>query len=103
MIRIKNKATEQNRKREETTHRDKVRERILFAAAADTNELFGKLGTREEGLSETLVEALRDKYGENQVTRGEKASLPQRVAGAFLNPFTVILILLAIVSAFTDI
>ena len=57
-------------------HREKVHERIRLAAAAETSELFGKFGTRMEGLSESLVEALRNNYGENQVTRGERHLSP---------------------------
>jgi Mg2+-importing ATPase len=49
------------------------------------------------------VEESRNKYGNNVVTRGKKLSLPRRLAKAFINPFTAILIGLAIVSAFTDI
>jgi len=36
------------------------------------------------------------------VTREKKKTLPQRLAGAFINPFTAILFCLALVSSFTD-
>ena len=80
-----------------------AKERMNFAALAEAEELFDKLGSSLEGLSEALAENSRDEYGDNTVTHGKKASLPKRVAKAFVNPFTAILFGLAVVSAFTDI
>jgi Mg2+-importing ATPase len=87
----------------EMARRDEVRERLEFAVTAETEELFRKLGTTQEGLSETLADKSRDRYGSNRVTHGRKATLPERIVKAFVNPFTAILFGLAIVSAFTDI
>ena len=77
--------------------------RMRFAAAAETEELFDRFETAPDGLTGDLIEESREKYGENVVTRGKKVSLPKRIADAFINPFTVILIVLAIVSAITDV
>lgn len=55
------------------------------------------------GLTEEQIEANRDEYGENIITYGKKRSWLNRAARAFMNPFTAILLLLAIVSAVTDI
>ena len=82
---------------------DEVRNRINFAAMAEIDELFERLGTSQDGLTEALVGDSRDKYGKNKVTHGKKTSLPGRIAKAFINPFTAILFVLAVVSAFTDI
>ena len=87
----------------ETMRRDEVRNRVKFAATAETEKLLTKLGTTPEGLGEELVEESREKYGDNRVTHGKKVSLPKRIAKAFVNPFTAILFGLATVSAFTDI
>jgi Mg2+-importing ATPase len=87
----------------ELVRRDEVRDRIQFAATAETEELFRKLGTTTEGLSETLADENRDLYGNNKVTHGKKISLAERIVKAFVNPFTAILFGLAVVSAFTDI
>ncbi|MCL2883395.1 MAG: cation-transporting P-type ATPase, partial [Coriobacteriia bacterium] len=80
-----------------------TQQRLRFAAAADTPELFDRLGTTAVGLTADLAEQSRDTYGENKVTHGKKVSLPRRIAGAFINPFTAILFCLAAVSAVTDI
>jgi len=87
----------------ETIHRDEVRRRLNFAVAAETEELLSELVTTPEGLSVVLVPDVRDMYGDNKVTRGKKISLPQRIIAAFINPFTAILLGLAVVSTFTDI
>ncbi|GBU23598.1 magnesium-transporting ATPase [Fibrobacteria bacterium R8-3-H12] len=87
----------------ETKYRDELRDRMKFASTAETDSLFRELGTTQEGLSEELVEKSRERYGSNRVTRGKKLSLAQRLAKAFINPFTVILFCLAVFSSITDI
>ena len=54
------------------------------------------------GLDEQAVSESRNKYGSNKVTHEKKQPLLKRLAGAFVNPFTVILFCLAIVSTMTD-
>ncbi|MCL1840643.1 MAG: magnesium-translocating P-type ATPase [Propionibacteriaceae bacterium] len=77
--------------------------RLSFAADADIDALFGALATTSEGLDEDGVEDARDRYGDNTISHGKKTSLIKRIVDSFINPFTVILIALAAVSAFTDI
>lgn len=88
---------------QDMVRRDEIATRIKSAAAAKTDALFNNLNSTPEGLSEDLVEASREQYGDNKVTHGKKVSLPKRIAEAFINPFTAILIGLTAVSAFTDI
>ena len=88
---------------QDVVSRDKIAARLKSAAAAKTDTLFGNLNTTPEGLSEDLVDASRELYGDNKVTHGKKVSLPKRIAEAFINPFTAILFGLTAVSAFTDI
>ena len=61
------------------------------------------LDSSYNGLSEFIVNASRDYYGDNIVQTGEEETLVQRLISAFINPFSLILIGLAIVSVFTDI
>ncbi|MGL5512112.1 MAG: cation-transporting P-type ATPase, partial [Sporomusa sp.] len=83
----------------ETMRRDEVTNRLKFAAAAEREALLNKLNTTPEGMSETLVDASREQYGDNKVTHGKKTPLIKRIAIAFINPFTAILFGLATVSA----
>ena len=55
------------------------------------------------GLTEDEVDESRDKYGSNKVKKEKKKSIVERLAEAFINPFTVVLICLAVVSTVTDI
>lgn len=82
--------------------RDEQNRRIQFAATNPEGEVMKNLRTTLRGLDEDAVTASRAKYGSNKVTHEKKKSLVQRLAGAFVNPFTAILFCLALVSTMTD-
>lgn len=82
--------------------RDEQNRCIRFAATNPAQEVLKNLHTTRRGLDAEGVAASRSKYGGNKVTREKKKSLPQRLAEAFINPFTAILFFLALVSAMTD-
>jgi len=83
--------------------RNEANARIKSAALAGTEALLDNMGTSIHGLEQSMVEESRERYGENEVTHGNKVSLFRRLVDAFVNPFTAILFALAVVSAFTDI
>jgi Mg2+-importing ATPase len=85
------------------TRREKANEIIAFAADNKIETVLQKFDASLEGLSEKEVIASRNAYGENKVTHEKKKTMPQRLAEAFINPFTAILFCLAIVSTITDI
>ena len=87
---------------EKAVIRDGQDRRIQFAATHPIQETLGYLNTTLCGLEPGKVEENRSEYGSNKVTREKKKTLPQRLAGAFINPFTAILFCLALVSSFTD-
>ncbi|WP_368307894.1 magnesium-translocating P-type ATPase [Mediterraneibacter gnavus] len=87
---------------EKAAIRDEQNRRIQFAATHPIQETLGYLNTTLCGLEPGKVEENRSEYGSNKVTREKKKTLPQRLAGAFINPFTAILFCLALVSSFTD-
>ena len=72
-------------------------------AALTAEALLQQLGSSAQGLTADQVEKNRETYGENKVTQEKKKSVGVRLAEAFINPFTVILFVLAGVSAVTDI
>lgn len=80
-----------------------VKHRILKASRDEEKEVLNLLNTSINGLEEKDVEEMRRKYGRNEVKHGKKETLLERIVTAFINPFTVILILLAIVSLVTDV
>lgn len=87
---------------EKAVTRDEQNARLAFAATNPTGEVLEYLGTTLSGLDSEAVHESRIRYGSNRVTKEKKKSLPQRLAGAFVNPFTAILFFLAIVSTITD-
>ncbi len=87
---------------ERTVVRDEQNNRIHYAATHQIKENLHSIGTTLRGLSADEVLKMRDLYGNNKVTKERKKSLPKRLAGAFINPFTAILVFLALVSTITD-
>ena len=83
--------------------RDQINDRLKFAAENSRKNVFAALSTSQEGLADEQVEQLRELHGDNNVTHGKKESLFKRLCNAFINPFTAILFVLAIVSACTEI
>lgn len=81
----------------------KENERLRYAVRHTPQEVYAYLHTTAKGLTEEQAEEARDAYGRNEVTHGKKDPLMKRICGAFINPFTAILIILAVVSTFTDI
>lgn len=82
--------------------RDEQDKMIIFAATHSPDEVKTWLGYSETGLSESQIDKSRAQNGTNKITRGKRKSLPCRLAEAFINPFTAILFVLALVSAITD-
>ena len=84
-------------------HRDQVNERLRYAAVNEIDQVYAYFDTSAHGLTQERVENARETFGSNIVTHGKKEPLIKRLLNAFVNPFTAILFVLAIVSAFTDI
>lgn len=83
--------------------RDEQNRRIQFAATNPINEVLKNLHTTLRGLDEDAISVSRAKFGSNKVTHEKKKSLTKRLAGAFINPFTLpFCFCLALVSAMTD-
>lgn len=80
----------------------KAEQRLLRAAAANEKEVFELLNSDEGGLSPWNIAENRRIYGANKIVYSERISAFRRVLKAFINPFTVILIFLAVISSFTD-
>ncbi len=76
---------------------------LHWAAAHTQEELFNRYKTSAQGLDPETVEEAREEYGENILTYGRKNPVIKRLFAAFINPFTVVLLILAVISAFTDI
>ena len=82
---------------------DRSRKRLLRAALRDCETLLIRYDNSVAGYDEDDVEEMRDEHGVNVITRHTDDSLFSRFIGAFINPFTIVLFVLAAVSLFTDI
>ena len=78
-------------------------ERLHQAAAQTEAEVLARYGTGPEGLPADAVSEARDAYGENVITYGKRNPAVKRLLSAFVNPFTLVLLALAVISVFTDI
>lgn len=78
------------------------RERLRDAARKTPQELFEAYMSSPRGLSVFRVESMRSLFGANVLTHRKRDSLPKRLAGAFINPFTAVLAALALISFVTD-
>ena len=56
-----------------------------------------------DGLKEDQVEENRDLYGENVITKGQEDSIIKKIYESIINPFTVILLVIALVSFITNV
>ena len=76
---------------------------IDYMATNSLEDIKSHLGMDLTGLSEEAVQKNREKYGANKVKKEKKKSLAKKLEEAFINPFTVVLVCLAVVSTVTDI
>lgn len=72
-------------------------------ASLEEAEIYEMMDAYPDGLAPKQVEELREKYGENVVTRTKEDTWLGRLRQAFVNPFTIILSVLALVSLFTEV
>lgn len=84
-------------------HREQTAQRLSFAACADVTTCLTHLHSRITGLTEEQVDEHRAQFGANRVTHEKAKPLGARIVEAFINPFTAILLCLALVSCATDI
>jgi len=87
----------------EALKRTEINKRLDYAANNDIQTVLEQLGTTMRGLTEEQVDDKYDEFGDNKVTHEKKQPLFKRIWSAFINPFTAILLVLAIVSVITDI
>ncbi len=76
--------------------------KIRGAALVAVTEVLGNLQVTPEGLDPAQVQHNRSEFGINKVDYYRKKTLPERLASAFINPFTIILFVLASVMILTD-
>lgn len=89
--------------RTESKSAERIQTRLLWASAQEEARLLAEYGTPKAGFSPAQAAKARQVYGENILARGGRDSLPKRLYAAFLNPFTVVLLILGGICLFTDV
>lgn len=85
------------------TQQDLNTKKILQLAKMPLDSLFHTLNSSMKGLNEQQVESIRERTGKNKIDQQKRKPLYKKLFLAFVDPFSAILIVLATVSAFTDI
>ncbi|NFH78676.1 magnesium-translocating P-type ATPase [Clostridium botulinum] len=89
-----NEEREKNKKR--------ISMKLLQYALTDLGDIFEELGSNVNGLKEKEVLLKINEQGLNEIRTKDKNTLLKKIANAFINPFTIVLSLLALVSFITD-
>ncbi len=80
-----------------------VNERLIRASLYPEDELLDGYKSGDNGLDAEAVEKSIDEFGRNVITVGKRNPVFKRLVSAFVNPFTVVLAILAGISVVTDI
>lgn len=78
-------------------------ERLKYAAQTEGETLTKAMSSTPQGLQMMRVDKNRSLYGENIIETGREDTVFKRLFDAFINPFTLILLVLALVSFWTDV
>jgi P-type Mg2+ transporter len=78
-------------------------DKLLAASRTEKEILLKEYNNDLNGYSETVSGELREKYGRNEISHDKPKPLYKRLIEAFINPFTIVLFILAAVSLVTDI
>ncbi|MCL1975909.1 MAG: magnesium-translocating P-type ATPase [Firmicutes bacterium] len=82
---------------------EQMRQRLLMAASQDVHSLLESYETSYDGYDEDRAKQMREYYGENKISHQKGDTLLKRVFDAFVNPFTVVLFVIAAISLVTDV
>lgn len=77
--------------------------RLLFAATHALKDIYAYTASAPEGLTTEEANTARAHWGTNEIKRAHTDSFAKRAAQAFLNPFSAILLCLAVVSFVNDV
>ena len=85
------------------TRADRTKKRLLNAATKASETLLIQYDNSLEGYDSDKVDEMRDQHGANVITKQKKVSIFRRLWSAFINPFTVVLFVLAGLSFSVDV
>ena len=80
-----------------------INAKLLEVSKMDVLSLVRKMNVSLNGLNNEKVDEMREVYGNNVISTEKSENIIIKFIKAFINPFTIILMLLSIISFFTDI
>ena len=80
-----------------------TKERLAAAIQTPFTESLTFYHTSLKGLDQEQVEENRDLYGENTITKGQEDSIFKKIYESIINPFTIILLVIAFISLVTNV
>ena len=80
---------------------DQQNKALLSFAKMEIDEVIKKLDSSENGLNLEQIEPLREKYGYNTFYTKKKDNLLKKLVSAFLNPFSIILMVIGVLTLVT--
>ena len=89
------------RSRQIQKNKQNIEAKHRFYAFLTEEELLARLSTTQAGLTGEEAESRQDEFGENVITIGNKNTMLHRLREAVINPFNIILLLIAVITYFT--
>ena len=80
-----------------------VEQRLVEISKLNTNDVFAQLNTNIDGLDPIEANDRLEEYGKNIIDTGNENSLIKRVREAIINPFNIVLLIVAVVTLITDV
>lgn len=80
-----------------------TKERLAIAIQTPLKDSLAFYHTSLKGLDQEQVEENRDLYGENTITKGQEDSIFKKIYESIINPFTIILLVIAFISLVTNV
>ena len=80
-----------------------VEQNLLDISRLTDEQLFEKFGTEPDGLNQVEAAERLEEYGPNIIDVSNETSLLSRIKDAVVNPFNIVLMIVALVTLFTDV
>ena len=91
------------KRKENTERRNEVEKTLLELSALEQKDLFAKYETDEYGLDPVQAADRLEEYGRNIIDFGKEKNLAVRIKDAIINPFNIVLLVVAMITFATDV
>ena len=91
------------KRKENNERKGEVEKTLLELSSMDQKALFEKYETDEYGLDPVQASDRLEEYGKNIIDFGKEKSLAARIKDAIINPFNIVLLVVALITFITDV